>query len=212
LKLYIKAFLISILLFLPLFLSAQKIQGGMAAGFNLTMVDGDEFYGYKKFGINAGPMVLVPLGEKITVNIETIYNQKGSREKAHFEDSLSGAYHLKLDYLEVPFYIQYHDRAGANAGLGFSWGRLVNFKESEHGNKLPWTKSTFPYKKDDWNFLADVSFNLKKGWKLNMRYFYSFNVIRKRTFKNGEERKQYNTGFTFRLIYIINEPNKNQKS
>ncbi len=201
-----RIFVLLIISLLPIIVQAQQIKGGLVAGFNMTMVDGDELFGYKKYGINAGPMVMIPFGKKFTLNIETIYNQKGSHQRAQFDnDSLNGAYHLALDYLEVPFYLQFHDKAGANVGAGLSWGRLVRYSESEHGEKLDWTKSTFPYKRDDWNIFADVTFNIIKGWKINARYFYSLNVLRERTFLNGETRKQYNTGFTFRIIYIINE-------
>lgn len=194
---------------LPINTKAQQIKGGLAAGFNMAMVDGDELFGYKKYGINAGPMVMIPFGDKLTLNLETIYNQKGSRERARFaNDTANGAYKLVLDYLEVPVYLQFHDKAGANAGAGLSWGRLVRFSETEHGKKIEWTKNTFPYARDDWNIFADISFNIAKGWKLNMRYFYSLNSLRERTFKNGETRKQYNTGFTFRMIYIINKSEK----
>ncbi len=35
-------------------LSAQIIKGEAIAGFNLSQVDGDMFYGFKKFGLNVG--------------------------------------------------------------------------------------------------------------------------------------------------------------
>ena len=33
-------------------------------GVNLTQVDGDQFYGFHKYGLNFGPMVIVPFGKK----------------------------------------------------------------------------------------------------------------------------------------------------
>jgi len=203
-------FIVAIMFLLTPESHSQKIRAGFAGGFNMTMVDGDELYGYKKYGINAGGIVMVPISKNFTLNLETIYNEKGTSQRPRLSDSLSGEYRLQLNYLEVPFYLQYHDRGGANAGAGLSWGRLVSFGEAEHGNKLPWTKSTFPYLRDDINAFADVSFNLKKGFKFNMRYFYSLKPIRTRIFLNGKERQQYNTGFTFRLIYIIKEPEKDK--
>ncbi len=203
--------IISFVIMLPFYIYSQKIRGGLITGFNMTMVDGDQLYGYKKIGLNVGLISVVPLAKNFSLNIETIYNQKGSYQRPRFDDSLNGAYNLKLNYLEVPFYLQYQDNyGGANGGLGLSWGRLVSFSEAEHQKKIPWTKETFPYDKSDWNILADVSFNIKKGWKFNMRYFYSLKYIRIRTFRTGVVRKQYNTGFTFRIIYIIKEPQKDE--
>jgi hypothetical protein len=89
---------------------AQRIMGAAIVGVNATQVDGDEVYGFHKFGLNTGLAAIVPFGNNWSVSLETIYNQKGAHQKKRANDSLDGSYDLKLNYLEVPFLIQYTDK------------------------------------------------------------------------------------------------------
>jgi hypothetical protein len=43
----------------------QRIMGAAIVGLNATQVDGDEVYGYKNFGLNAGLSAIVPFNNKI---------------------------------------------------------------------------------------------------------------------------------------------------
>ncbi|MFA6951110.1 MAG: outer membrane beta-barrel protein, partial [Lentimicrobiaceae bacterium] len=105
--------------------NAQRIMGAVAAGVNATQVDGDEAYGYHKFGLNLGAAAIVPVVGNWSVSLETVYNEKGSHQRARANDSLDGSYDLKLNYLEVPVIVQYTDKDFISFGLGGSWGRLV---------------------------------------------------------------------------------------
>ena len=62
----------TIILFLILLLSgyffnlkAQVIKGALIAGFNMTQVDGDEVYGFKKIGFNVGAAAIIPVKKKM---------------------------------------------------------------------------------------------------------------------------------------------------
>lgn len=210
--------LISVLMiFASTELYSQRIRGEVIGGFNLTQVDGDEVYGFKKFGANVGLGAVVPLGKNFQFSIETLFSQKGANQKAQYLDSLSvdtvytGAYKLNVDYLEIPFLIMYNDKDIITAGAGFSYGRLVRVAEYEHGKKVETTSlTTGPYSRNDYNILADVRFRVYKQIKVNLRYAYSLSKIRTRDFydTNGKyitTRNQYNNVITLRLIYMINE-------
>jgi len=206
------------------YLSAQRIKGAISAGMNLSQVDGDEVYGFNKVGLIAGASATLPVGKHFSFTIETNYSQKGSNQKDQYyeeiDDSLgnvevrTGAYKVKLDYLEVPVLFHFNDRNIFAAGLGFSYGRLVSVKEWEHGHRVSTTSlNTGPYDRDDYNVLADLYFRIHKKiskLKFNIRYAYSLSKIRTRDFYNnrGEytgTRDQYNNLFSFRIIYIFNE-------
>ena len=58
-------------------LSAQIIKGEVISGVNLSQVDGDMFYGFKKFGLNVGVGAMIPFGKNWDVSFEILYNQKG---------------------------------------------------------------------------------------------------------------------------------------
>ncbi len=195
---------------LPFVNIAQNIKGGLIAGFNTTQVDGDEVYGYHKYGLNVGPLAIIPFGKKFSASIETIYNQKGSYQRPRFADSLSGEYKLILNYLEVPILFNYTDKDVIKFGAGFSWGRLVQFKEWQHGNRINWSTPYGPYKNSDVDVLLDVQFKLFTGIHFDLRYAYSVAKIRTREFEInalGQKwtRKQFNNVVTFRLVYVFKD-------
>jgi hypothetical protein len=224
---------IILFLFLTLMLTftkvfGQRIKGEIITGMNFSQVDGDEIYGYHKVGLNMGLGAMVPLGKNFSFTIETLFNQKGSYQGKQYEDQVidtatgnviaeyNGMYKLKLDYLEVPFLVQYTDKNIITAGLGFSYGRLVNIKEYEHDTlNLNTTLNSGVYDKNDYNILVDLQMRIHKKiprWKLNIRYAYSVSKIRTRDFYTvpppGQlyiTRDQYNNLFSIRLIYVFNE-------
>ncbi|GAB4323441.1 MAG: hypothetical protein Kow00127_16140 [Bacteroidales bacterium] len=197
-------------------LKAQQVRAGAILGMNLSQVDGDEIYGFTKPGINLGLTAVVPIGNNLFFSLETLFNQKGSRQGPQYKavDSLgvetTGEYNLTLNYVEVPALVFYNDKNILSAGGGLSYGRLVGVSEYEHGNKVESTTvSSGPYSRDDLNILADVRFRVYKKLRMNVRYAYSLKKIRTRTFYsssgNSWERDQYNNQFSVRLIWMFND-------
>jgi hypothetical protein len=195
-------------------LNAQRFKGSVMGGMNISQVDGDEVYGYKRVGGHFGVGVILPI-KKWDVTLETIFNQKGAYEGVQYQDSafgtlINGKYDLRLNYVEIPLLAHYTDRDLFTVGAGFSYGRLVSFKEVEHDGAIPPYSDTVAFSKNDYNVLVDLQVRVWKRLKFNIRYSYSMVPIRERTFYNryGEdpyERKQYNNMLTFRLVYVFNE-------
>ena len=79
-------------------------------------IDGDEVYGYHKFGLNIGASAIIPFSNNFSVSIENIFNQKGAYQKPRFEEPNNGAYKLNLNYLEVPILGHYEDKNKVNFG------------------------------------------------------------------------------------------------
>ena len=81
---------------------AQIVKGYAAIGNNLAQVDGDEAYGFYKFGLNTGIGAEVQLSKLFSASIEANFNQKGAR-KYLFNDG----YKLNINYVEIPvmFYV-----------------------------------------------------------------------------------------------------------
>ena len=199
-------------------LSAQIIKGEAIVGMNLSQVDGDEVYGFKKIGANIGAGVLIPFDRKgrWDVSLEVLFAQKGSNQGPQYDDvdslgnKLTGEYKLNLNYAEVPVLVMYTDKDFISAGAGFSWGRLVGVKEWEHGQQVESTTSNSgTYARNDFSILADVRIRVWQGLKFNLRYEYSLLKIRTRQFEDlaGETwtRDQFNNVISFRLIYVFNE-------
>ncbi|MCX6231616.1 MAG: outer membrane beta-barrel protein [Bacteroidetes bacterium] len=190
---------------------AQRVKGELILGMNATQIDGDEIYGYHKFGLNIGVGGIFPYNKYWSLSIETIFNQKGSYQNDPIQpnDSLKPYYNIRLNYLEVPVLIHYHDKGGITFGLGFSWGRTVGIEEIQYGKKVETTTLAGPYKRDDLDVLVDFRIKIWQKLKFNFRYAYSVLPIRTRIYTNSIhqtwERTQYNSMLTIRLIYIFNE-------
>jgi hypothetical protein len=202
------------LLALGLSVSAQRFQGAVMGGMNISQVDGDEVYGYDRVGGHLGAAAILPI-KNWDITLETVFNQKGAYQNRQYLDSvrqLNGKYDLRLNYIEVPLMAHYTDRNIITAGAGFSWGRLVSYKEIEHdGWQQPYS-DTVPFNKNDFNVLVDVQLRVYKRLKFNIRFAYSLVPIRERTFTDPYTidaepwtRKQYNNMLTFRVVYVFNE-------
>jgi hypothetical protein len=191
------------------------------SGLNLSQVDGDETAGFKKLGANTGLGVILPIDKHWSLSFETLYNQKGSRRRQQYSDSLEdGSYKLRLNYAEIPLMVQYTDRDFMTVGAGVSWGRLV--KVEEWKNKVRIDSVTLlggPFSRDDYNVFGDVRFRIYKNLKINARYSYSLQQIARRNVRDSKSgqmnmRNFYNNYWSIRLIYMINEspPDKKTKN
>jgi len=194
----------------------QIIKGEALLGVNLTQVEGDEVHGFRKPGLNIGAGVLIPFHKNWDVSMEVTFNQKGARQRAQYNDIDSignittGEYKLRLDYVEVPLLIHFTDKNFLSIGAGFSWGRLVNVQEWEHGNRVETTAlNSGTYAKNDFSYIIDARIRIKGPLKFGVRYQNSMVKIRTRDFTdlsgNTWTRDQFNKILTFRLIYIFNE-------
>lgn len=190
---------------------AQRIMGAVFAGFNATQVDGDEVYGYKKFGLNIGAAAIIPINDKWSVSLENAYCEKGAHQRPRFLDSLDGSYDLKLNYLEVPLMVHFTDKEIVTFGAGMSWGRLIGIDEQRNGYPMNGTTlESGIYRKADLNALLDLRFRLHKRFHFDVRYAYSIRPIATREIIDSKTgypniRDQYNGLFTFRLMYKFNE-------
>jgi hypothetical protein len=178
--------------------SAQRIKGALIAGVNATQVDGDEAFGYHKFGLNLGAAAIIPITGNWSVSLENIYSEKGAHQRPRFVDSLDGSYDLKINYLDVPVLVQYTDKEIVTFGLGASWGGMVKIWEQRNGIEMTSTTLTSGiYKRSDINLLLDVRFRLVQKLHLNVRYAYSIRPIATREVPDSKTgypniRDQYN--------------------
>ncbi|MBK7175364.1 MAG: outer membrane beta-barrel protein [Bacteroidales bacterium] len=197
---------------------AQAFKAELISGFNISQVDGDETAGFKKYGLNTGVGVVLPVYKNWSLSFETLYSQKGSRLRKQYNDSLDGSYRLFLNYAEVPFMIQYTDKNFMSAGAGVSWGRLVHVQEWKNGYRVDSvTLLNGPFSKDDFQLFGDFRFRIYKNLKVNARYAYSFKKLATRVVRDSQsgmlnKRYFYNNLWTIRLIYTFNESSTVKKN
>lgn len=201
-----------IIVFLSFGAKAQIIKGEAILGMNLSQVDGDEVYGFKRVGANVGAGALIPFGKKgrWDASFEALFSQDGSYQRPQYNDSLSYEYELHLNYAQIPVLVMFTDKEFISFGAGFSWGRLVGVKEWEHGILVDSTTlNSGTYNKNDYCILADIRIRVYKSLKFNLRYQYSLAKIRTREYSDlsGQTwmRDQFNNVISFRLIYVFGE-------
>lgn len=131
--------LLALLVAAPTLLHAQIIKGEVFFGGNACQVDGDECYGFKKFGVHAGAGALIPIfnssGINLDVGLEVLFNQKGAFKRyANTSNStFPYAYNLKLNYAEIPLMLYLTDKDRYSLGVGVSYGRVVFLDEKQNG-------------------------------------------------------------------------------
>lgn len=191
----------------------RQIKGVLIGGLNLSQVDGDEVYGFHKLGFTGGFGGILPLGKRFSLSVEILYSQRGSYRK--FSPDIDSApirpyYKLNWDFMYVPVMFHFEDRSTWTFGVGFSYGRMINFREIEHNQPKDWDRSEITFKtKNDFNVIADIRFRIWKHLKFNAQYSYSLAKIRTRYFnpvgQDPEFRNQFNNVITVRLLYYLNE-------
>lgn len=203
-------------------IKAQRFIGGISAGINISQVDGDEVYGFKKIRFNGGPMLKLHLDkdEKWSVSMEFLFSQRGAFQKNYTSDMCDTCpvevncnpkikYNLNMGYIDIPVLFHYeHKKTSWTFGLGASYGRLIYYNEIKNGVKS--TEFNPDFKKNDWNIIVDIRFRIFRGLKANIRYQYSIAPIRKNVSygvntSQSWVRNEYHNYITVRLIYMFNE-------
>ncbi len=213
----------TILAALPLFSFAQEkpeepslFQAALIVGFNATQVDGDNFAGFHKVGLNAGGTVFVRFHDRVSTSFELLYSQKGSKGKVNVNNQRLETFELSLDYLEIPLLLNYHDKKVATFSLGISFNRLIRGKRIESVQGIP-VELPIDYTtnkgtscpdlcindKNDFNIIGGVTFTFKEHYGLNLRYAYSLTSMGFSTTSKFPGGKMYNNIVSCRGMYIF---------
>jgi hypothetical protein len=183
----------------------RTFYGGLVLGTNLAQVDGDNFAGYHKAGLNAGALVYVKLDEHLAASMEILFSQKGSRAtvaQVVQPGVYISKYGIDLNYAEIPVMINYFDSRKSHFGGGLSYAQLANSNEYMTSNLSTVDLSKYPFKKRDINLLLSGNLHLYKGFFLNMRFQYSLLSIRDNV-PNVTKGAQYNNTWVVRVMYLF---------
>ncbi|MBK3516254.1 porin family protein [Carboxylicivirga marina] len=212
-KLFLTLFIVS----LTIISSAQEFRAGPLLGTSFSQVDGDNYVGYNKVGLNLGAFVSRQVGEKWEVQLDIEYMQKGSREapkpdKGHYDD-----YKIALSYIQFPVVARYrHKQFSGEAGL--SIGALLSSNEEIDGTPIEDFPQydPVPFENMEWATVFGLNYHINDRLWINARWLYSINRIR--IPYDGEipvynpkphwfSRKpgQYNNNFVVTAYYAINK-------
>lgn len=112
--------------------SAQVYNANIIVGANFSQLDGDQFAGYNKLGLNLGIAISRKVNGPWSAGFELTYSQKGSKKVLDpdiIEPSLLIAYH----YVEVPLLAKYEFRKKFHFYAGPSIGAVVYNKRDDNG-------------------------------------------------------------------------------
>lgn len=194
----------------PVFNGEKKFTAGLAAGVNISQVDGDNLSGFSKVGMNVGPVLQIHFDEKVSLGLEILYSQKGSKSILSSNGGF-GRYTLKLNYAEVPLVLYYNLQPKYQFGIGLSYNQFISAKETIDDQMNPVitldNDNIYRFNKGNIDALISGSVVLWQGLVLQARYQYSLTPIRK--FENtpydfglgGGDQK--NNFFALRLMYLF---------
>lgn len=183
----------------------RTFYGGLVLGTNLAQVDGDNFAGYHKAGLNFGAIVYTKMADHLAASLEILYSQKGSRAtiaQAIQPGVYISKYGIDLSYAEIPVMINYFDQRKSHFGGGLSYAQLASSNEYMNSNQAPIDLTKYPFKKRDINLLLSGNLHLYKGFFLNMRFQYSLLSIRDNV-PGVTKGAQYNNTWVLRVMYLF---------
>ncbi|MBA3665317.1 MAG: PorT family protein [Bacteroidetes bacterium] len=158
---------ISILLFLNFVLRAQQNTEGVfslrpALGINACQVHGDSYSGFHKAGIFGGVAVNTRFSSRASLDIGFYFSQKGARHNPNPEKGDYNFYFLNLNYIDLPFSLNYQLNKDYFITLGPSIAYLASYYEEI--NYVNYTGS--------YNFNKfEYGVNLGLGKKIKERFF-----------------------------------------
>lgn len=128
--------IISLLALITISVNAQRntFEAGAAVGFNMSQVDGDLLFGFRRIGAAAGPVVNINTATRWQVGIGLMYSQLGSA-RGKYDEPTSDFDKIRINQVEVPITVRFKDwkgeddqgeyyRVGFEAGVIYS--RMIN--------------------------------------------------------------------------------------
>jgi len=210
--LFILAFII-----ITIGLSAQEFRAGPLLGVSFSQVDGDNYAGYNKAGINLGAFVSRRISEQWEVQFDISYMQKGSREAPKPDKGKYDDYKIALSYIQFPVVARYQYKKFSIEG-GLSIGALISDVEEIDGTPIQDIPShdPVPFQTMEYATVFGLNYHVSERLWINARWMYSINRIR--IPYDGEipvynpkphwlSRKpgQYNNNFIVTAYYAINK-------
>lgn len=187
---------------------------GAVLGANYSQVDGDNFAGYFKMGLNTGLITFAKFSNHIAGSVELLYSPKGSKASgtqvprlANDRSTVLTDYKIQLNYLEVPVLLNFFDKRGNHFGAGISYNQLVRSRETYRdgfGNLYENDSKLYPFRKMDVEGMLDVSLKVWKQLHFDIRYAYSLVYIRQSyNWLTGRPPGQVNNLWTTRFVYMF---------
>jgi len=187
--------LVTAVLLLACFITAlaqpDKIKAKLILGIMGAQIDGDKLKGYDKPGVIAGMAMEMKLANKVSVQPEINYAQKGARSS-----SKSPFYAIvRLSYIDLSGVLNFYLKENIALQGGLYYGVMFRAMADGGGGFVDASKI---YKGNDLGYIAGIDYRFTPKTSVNMRFGYSLvNVC--------EVVPQFNNTLSFSLRFMLGE-------
>jgi hypothetical protein len=182
----------------------QRFEGGILAGFNGTQVAGDAYEGYHKPGILAGGYIQTDLAPAVFAGFELKFSQKGSRSRQNPKNPVPEKYIMRLNYVDLPFFLGFRTNDVISVVGGISAGYLISSVEINEDGKFP-PEDQVPFNNIDLQPFLGFRFDITEKIKSDLRL--AFSVIPVRGKPDHDlwywRQNQFNNVISFALYYRL---------
>ncbi|MCQ2296985.1 MAG: porin family protein [Bacteroidales bacterium] len=211
-------FVILALLLLATSVQAQRIKAYVAGGFTASHIEGDELYGFHKWGGMFGVGALAPIApnNRVKFGVEADYTLRGAKNTSGVPYNIN----LPLQYVDIPLTIYYNDpKAGFAFGAGLTYGRLVQQPHDtiSFGPAFIPDTNNLHFLTNDFLFHMEARFQVWEWIFFSIRYQRSIMPINSMTFTEDAATPPtytndcFNTSVQCRLELQFGDPNESSK-
>jgi len=192
-----KKLIMLFIIIMPVTIYAQRFQGGLMAGFNVSQIDGDGLAGFNKAGLVGGAYVFTDFTEKWGALMEIRYSAKGS---ATPKDDLRNI-RIRLQYIEIPLVAKYELIKKLDLQAGISFGYLFN---AARDDGYGYVKFENLDNRIDLSLCAGLNYSFFDRFDLNIRYSYSmFPIAGRYAGANYDTGALFNNVITFGFYFRL---------
>lgn len=208
--LYTSIILFSCLLFsVQMDAQEQRFKAQVIVGFNMAQLDGDRSAGYNKLGFVGGLSGVILLKEKMYVNIELLYSQRGSRSSLVPDNSIV-PFKISTDFIEIPILFNYKDWKSDDGEYyklhfhgGFSYGRLIRTAVEDDSPVSDLSQAADYFNKNDISFMLGATFYTGPHLAFTFRWSRSLGVLYFNDSTNINLPSLQNHLLSFRALYMF---------
>ena len=200
----IKQILFILLLSISNISFSQSFNAGILTGINASQISGDGYQGFNKAGLLIGAYTNIDISEKVNLQLELNYSQKGSRDNILPSEGDTDFFLLRLNYIEIPVLARFKYKKFIFEG-GLYYAQLISeYLEDENGPfEIPEELNQF--KNFDFGGSIGIYFSLTENLLMNWRFSNSITNVR--DYDSGENFRfntgMFNTYMSFTLRYEI---------
>lgn len=179
-------------------LAQESFNAGVLGGINASQIQGDNYGGFDKAGLLVGLFSNVDVSQKINLQFELNYSQKGSRRNPKTDEGDTDFFLLRMHYIEVPVMARTnYKRFKFEAGAYYS--QLIDHYLEDENGPFDIPEELNQFNNNDIGLLAGVYFQFTDNLVMNWRY--SNSLIDFREFDSGGQ-FLFNTGMFHQYMSI----------